>query len=391
MFTLFRGGKVYAPDALGKVDVLIAGEKIAYLAPQIEPPSGVGPIDVVDVTDRLIGPGLIDQHVHLTGGGGEGGFVSRTPEVVLSRVTRAGITTVVGCLGVDGTTRSMAGLLAKARGLEDEGISTYIYTGAYEVPTRTITGSVRSDLVLIDKVIGAGEIAISDHRSAQPSREEIRKLAAECRVGGMLGGKAGVLHLHVGNGKNGLGMLFEIVEESDIPISQFVPTHVNRDPVLFESAVRWGRQGGIIDITSGVNPDSGTGVGIKPSRAIRLALEKGVSIENISMSSDGNGSVPRFDERGRLQSLLVASPDSLCREFRDLVRLEGIALPEALKVVTATVAKILRLFPHKGAIAVGSDADLVVFDQELAIDQVWAKGRLMVREGKPIVRGTFEE
>ena len=71
-------------------------------------------------------PGFIDGHVHMTGGGGEGGYATRTPELSLSDAIRGGVTTIVGCLGTDGVTRSLAALLAKARALDEEGISTFI-------------------------------------------------------------------------------------------------------------------------------------------------------------------------------------------------------------------------------------------------------------------------
>ncbi len=67
----------------------------------------------------------------LLGGGGEGGFQNRTPEVKLSQLTSAGVTTVVGCLGTDGVGRDMTALISKARGLEAEGITTYPTSEAF--------------------------------------------------------------------------------------------------------------------------------------------------------------------------------------------------------------------------------------------------------------------
>ncbi|MDN5313438.1 MAG: hypothetical protein PWQ68_2412, partial [Thermoanaerobacteraceae bacterium] len=273
MFKILKGGRLFSPDDIGKKDVLIAGNFIANIAESINPAQDYGEVEVIDLRGKYVVPGFIDQHVHIIGGGGEAGFASRTPEVMLSHVTLAGITTVVGCLGTDGTTRHMASLLAKARGLEAEGISTYIYTGAYEVPTRTITENVRNDIILIDKVIGTGEIAISDHRSAQPGKEEIKKLAAEARVGGILSGKAGVLHLHVGDGQRKLGMIFEILEETEIPITQFTPTHINRNPYLLEDGIKFAKMGGMIDMTSGVSPASGARKSVKSSKAIKYCIE----------------------------------------------------------------------------------------------------------------------
>ena len=389
MLTLLKNAQVLAPEDRGINDILMCDGMIAAMAPRIDLPASLR-VEVHDVGGDYVVPGFIDQHVHLIGGGGEAGFVSRTPEVTLTNITRWGITTVVGCLGTDGITRHPESLLAKARSLAHEGISAYMYVGSYEVPPPTITGSVRSDIVLIGEIIGAGEIAVSDHRSSQPSIEDLGKLAAECRVGGMLSGKAGVLHLHIGDGKGALDPLVEVVETSDIPIAQIIPTHVNRNPYLFESSIEWGHRGGFIDITSGVSPAEGFGRAIKPSTALKKALDSGVPAHLITMSSDGNGSMPAFNDRGDLEGLLVASLSSLYREFVDAVILEGIPVGTALRVITKNVACGLRLYPRKGCIGIGGDADLVVLDANLAIKQVWARGRLMADSEGHIVKGTFE-
>lgn len=389
MFTILKGGQVLDPVNLGGKDLLIASGRIANIAEGISPFPDYGPVEVIDVTGNYVVPGFIDQHVHLIGGGGEGGFATRTPEVVLSQVTSAGITTVVGCLGTDGTTRHMTSLLAKARGLENEGISVYIYTGAYEVPTCTITENVRNDLIIIDKVIGCGEVAIADHRSAQPTKEDIKKLVAECRVGGLLSGKAGVLHLHIGDSKEGLGLLFEILEETSIPITQFTPTHINRNHSLLEQGIKFAKMGGMIDLTTGSNPRAGARRSIKPTQAIQHCLEQGVSMNQITMSSDGNGSLPVFDEHGQTIGLGVAELKSLYAEFKDLVK-EGTEITESLKVVTQNPARSLKLYPQKGTLRVGSDADILVLDKDLNIVHVFARGQCMVRDGQVVIKGTFE-
>ncbi|MDI6600390.1 MAG: beta-aspartyl-peptidase [Thermoanaerobacteraceae bacterium] len=386
MFKLLKNAHVFAPEDMGIKDILIAGDRIAMVEKDINI-SGLA-IEEYVLNGKLALPGFIDQHVHIIGGGGEAGYTSRTPEVMLSKLTTSGITTVAGLLGTDGTTRHVESLLARARGLEAEGISTYIYSGCYQLPTCTITGSIRNDIILIDKVIGAGEIAISDHRSSQPTIDELKRVAAEARVGGMLSGKAGVVHLHVGNGNGMLSMLFEIVESTEIPITQFVPTHINRRRELLEDGIRWGRMGGYIDITSGVSPKADVDKSIKPSEAIRMCIEGGVPLENITMSSDGNGSMPLFNEKGEIKGLLVADPHTLYEEFKDLAR--EIGIDKAASVVTSNVAKRLKNYPQKGYIAVGSDADIVVMDENMGIEMVFAKGRLMVDKGQAIIKGTFE-
>jgi len=389
LFTILQGGRVFSPSPLGVRDLVIAAGTITNIAEHVQPWPDYGDVEVVDVSGKYVVPGFIDQHVHLIGGGGEGGFATRTPEVALSHITRAGITTVVGCLGTDGTTRHVTSLLARARGLEEEGITAYIYTGAYEVPTCTIFGSVRQDIILIDKVIGCGEVAISDHRSAEPTREEIAKLAAQARVGGILSGKAGVLHLHVGDGKRRLSPLFDILSESDIPITQFTPTHLNRNRVLLEDAVRFARRGGMIDFTAGEAEGSETRPSLKPSEAVGICLAEGVDIGRMTMSSDGNGSMPSFDNHGRFCGLRMAEMSALPDALRDIVA-AGVNLSDALRLVTVNPARSLRLYPRKGVLASGSDADVCVLDGDLSIVHVLAKGRFMVRDGYPVIKGSFE-
>lgn len=391
VFTLLRNATVLAPENLGKRDVLLAGRMIAAVGENLAAPAGYD-CEVVDLAGCTLLPGLIDSHVHLIGGGGEGGYATRTPEIQLSKVTTSGVTTVVGCLGTDGTTRHVESLLAKARGLETEGISTYIYSGAYELPTPTVTGGIRRDIILIDKVIGAGEIAMSDHRSAQPSVQEYRKLIAEARVGGMLSGKAGIVDMHMGDGADGLKPLFEITANGEIPKTQILPTHVNRNPSLFEESLEWARQGGYMDITSGIAPTDDDNSGcIKPSKAAKRALDAGVKASQITMSSDGNGSMPIFDAAGNTVGVGVASQATLLQETRDMILEEGIAPEVAVQFVTSNVAKALKLWPQKGCVAVSSDADLLAVDEKTyELRHVWAKGRHMVAASKPLVKGTFE-
>lgn len=389
-FTLLKNAHVIAPEDLGVKDILVAGEKIAMIGEGLSLPA-IYDCEVVDCEGNYVVPGFIDSHVHLIGGGGEGGYATRTPEIQLTDITTSGVTTVLGLLGTDGVTRHVASLLAKARGLEDEGITAYIYSGSYEIPTPTITGSVRNDIILIDKVIGTGEIAMCDHRSSQSPKEAYQQITAEARVGGMLSGKAGVVNMHLGDGEDGLKMLYEITKNGEIPKTQIIPTHVNRNKRLFKEAIEWAKQGGIMDVTSSVSPETGSSHSVKSSEAVKQALEAGVNIENITMSSDGNGSMPIFDEAGNNIGVGVASQISILNEFRDMVQKENIAITDAIKIITSNIAKFTKLYPKKGCLANNSDADILVLDKDLQLQHVWARGTHMVENGKPIVFGTFEK
>ncbi len=387
MATLIRGGEVYSPSSMGKQDVLIMTDRIAAVSEpgQIEI-KGL-PVLEVNASDRLIIPGLIDTHVHILGGGGEGGPATRAPEITIEDIISSGVTTVIGCLGTDGTTRHMESLLAKARGLEIEGITTFIFSGSYQIPVVTITGSVRSDIALIDRVIGAGEIALSDHRSSQPTFEEFTRLAAECRVGGMLGKKAGVLHCHLGDGPRKLDYFFRLVKETEIPVTQVIPTHANRNAELLEEAIRFILQGGYVDLTAGEEPDSDDQE-VSIATALKLCRKKEASLEHITISSDSNGSMPRFDSQGRLVGLTIATQKTLLSNFRYLMKNKIVDLEEAIKLFSTTPSIFYKL-PRKGEIKPGRDADLLLMDKGFHLTDVYSRGRRMMADGKLLVKSTF--
>ena len=382
---LFTGCEVYAPASMGVKDVLVAGGKIVAVADKITPPTGLE-VEVISGPGRLI-PGLIDCHVHIAGAGGEGGPATRTPEMTESQMLDGGITTVIGCLGTDGLTRSVESVLMKAKSLRAEHVSCWIYTGAYQVPTPTILGDVGRDIALIDEVIGVGEVALADHRSSCPTVAELIHLTEHARVGGMLGGKAGIVNIHMGDAADPFRVLYQAVEQSELKLNQFLPTHITRNDDIFADAKTYGKEG-YVDITASsypYYPEYET----KPSKAIKELLEAGVPLEHITMSSDGCGSLPDFDEQGNLVKLDTGQPASIFQELCDAVDQEGLPLEKALQVVTSNPADILKL-PGKGRIAPGADADLVVMDNERRIVHVVARGAFMVKHGKMIKKGTFE-
>jgi len=389
MAILIRQAGVNSPSSLGLKDILIAGNRIEAVGePGKIKLQGVN-VETVEGKGKFLLPGLIDSHVHILGGGGEGGPATRAPEIAVEDIISSGVTTLIGCLGTDGITRHMTSLLAKARALEVEGITTYIYSGSYEIPVKAMTGSVRSDLVLIDKVIGAGEIAISDHRSSQPTFEEIARLAAECRVGGMLGGKAGVLHIHMGDGGKRLELLFRLIKETEIPVSQVIPTHVNRNRQLLDEAIEYVLAGGYMDLTAGVDPEDESDSDVSVETAVRLCLEKNVPLAQVTVSSDSNGSLPVFDKLGNLVGLTIATQRTLFKKFRSLVGRTILTLEQAAQLFAANPARFYKLH-QKGEIKEGKDADVILLDQDLNLTDVIAKGRIMMTGGKLLAKGTFK-
>ena len=380
---LLKNAQVYAPELLGLQDVLVAGGKIVALARTLVAPHG-WPIEVLDLQGQTLIPGLIDGHTHLAGGGGEAGAATRVPSVQLTHLTLAGVTTAIGLLGTDARTRSIAELLACARGLSELGFNALCYTGSYEVPTTTLTGSVRGDIVHIDRIVACGEVALSDHRSSQPTFDELVKLAADCHVAGMMTGKAGLLHLHMGDGKRGLSLVNRALDETELPARTFHPTHVNRQKWLWQDAKALAKRGCTVDATAFPADDES----LSAAQAMADWLDSDMPRERLTVSSDGGGCLPSFDQDGVLVHMDVGRSAALLEEIRILVA-DGRLLQDVLPFVTSNVARLFRL-PQKSRIAVGADADLVVLGQSLAVREVLIGGQWFVRNAMPVRRGLFE-
>jgi beta-aspartyl-dipeptidase (metallo-type) len=375
MLTLLRVKEVHTPEPSGCRDIVVANGRIVVLGNDLPVPSGL-PVEVVELGEGVAVPGFIDQHVHVTGGGGEGGFSTRCPPLTATEIVAAGITTVVGVLGTDSVSRSPADLLARTRGLREEGISAYMYTGAYRVPPPTLTGDVQRDIAWIPEVIGVGEIAISDHRSAQPTDAEIARVVAEARIGGMLSRKRGICHFHVGSGRRGLAPLQTLLRETEIPPDQVIPTHVNRHRRLLEESAAYALEfGASVDVTSFDFPDRSA---VGAVEAVHYLVDAGVPVARITMSSDCNGSLPEFDEAGTLVGMRMATNRALLADWQSLVRAGRLAFADALSLITRNAAQVLGLSGTKGRLAAGADGDITVLGPDLAPVAVFVGGRRLL-------------
>ncbi len=385
MLTLVENARVFAPEDLGVCQLLIGGGHVLALERGGQAMQ-VNACERVDLEGRALVPGFIDGHAHITGGGGEDGFASRVPPVPLSVFTSAGVTGVVGVLGTDDSTRDTRSLVAAAYGLREEGMGAWCHTGGYRVPPVTLTGDVRDDIVYIDPVIGVGEVAISDHRSSQPTDAELMRVASDAHVAGLIAGKAGILHLHLGDGRRGLDPVRRILAETELPPRVFNPTHVNRRKGLFDESLELARQGCTVDITAfPVDDDEDAW---PASVALGRALDAGIPSERVTISSDGGGCLPVYDAQGRMQSMDIGRPSSLVTALRALVG-DGRSLPEILPAFTSNVADLLML-SGRGRIAAGAYADLVAFDDSYNITDVMASGVWHRRAGVQLRAGQFE-
>ena len=381
MFTILKNTKLYAPEFLGKKDILVVGEKIIAIEDNLDTYIN-DKTTVWDAKEKIVIPGLIDQHIHVIGAGGKQGFSSMTPEVQLSDLIACGTTTINSLLGTDGTVRDIRTLYGKVKALEEEGISTSMFCGYYGVDTPTITDSIQADMIFIDKIIGC-KIAISDIRSSYPTATELLRKLNQIRNGGFLARKKGILHVHLGDLDTKMDILFELVQKHQFPIEYISPTHVGRTKALFDQAIEFAKLGGMIDITTAASQY------IAPYKSVLYAIEQGVSIENMTFSTDGHAGLTKFDDKGKEIGARSAIISKNLEETVLLVKEGNLPIEEAFKLVTTNPAKNLGL-KHKGSIKVNNDADFCCFDEDLNLVDVFARGRQMMKDGEIIVKGNFE-
>ncbi len=358
---LIKNGIVFAPEKLGTKDILVS-EKIEEIDDEIESKHA----KVIDAENLFVIPGFIDLHNHVNGAGGEGGPETRSIPINADSLMKNGITTVVGLLGTDGYTRSLVDLLMHVRKLQRQGMSAYMLTGSYQVPGPTITGRIANDIILINEIVGV-KISLSDHRSSYPERKELISTASEARVAGMLSGKPGFIMVHMGEGKGKFNPILNVIENTEIPITQFIPTHIDRNEDLLDAAVEYGKRNGYLDITGHVE-----GKYPRTLSTIKHLIAHGVSIDNITITTDGNGSMPEFDENGNLIKIEISDSSSLIKLFKSVMENDDRFIPEFLKTITVNPANRLKL--KKGRIEKGYDADLLIFDQELNLVYTISRG-----------------
>ena len=360
LLLLIEAGEVHAPEPVGRADVLVAGGKVAAVGKVDRRALDKlgGPWEVVSAAGRLVVPGLIDPHEHLQGGSGEGGFRKQTPEIRVTVLVAAGITTVVGCLGVDTTTKSMAGLLGRAKALREEGLTAFVWTGGYNVPPTTLLEGVHEDITLVAEVVGAGEIAVADTRSTDPDVRELARLVHDAAARGLLAGKCGLTHFHVGDRPERLSLLRQLLDSHDVKPEWLYPTHVERTEPLMREAISVARRGCPVDVVEG-----------DLAKWLKFYLDNGGPSERLTVSSDA----------------AITPPKSLFDQVRGCVTDHGFQLPDVLRHVTSNTADVLKL-PNKGRLAEGKDADVLVLERgSLDLIEVIAGGRRLLRGGNPTV------
>ncbi len=368
MLKLLKNVRLFDPKDQGIKDIIILKDIIyKILSPQKKYEYAFD--EIYDCDGKMAFPGIIDGHVHIIGGGGEKGPCSRIGEISFDEIVLSGITTVVGLLGADGKTKSLNSLYAKAKALQLNGLTTYIYTGSYELPPLTLTDDVTNDLLLIDKVIGVGEIAIADARSSHPDTKELLEVSTKTYMGGLLSNKAGIVHLHVGDGSGKIDVLNMLLKNCDLPIDMFLPTHINRNKELFKDGIQYLKNGGKIDLTSGET------IGLSIPDALEYLINIGANLDNVTISSDAHASMPQGG---------ICNIKDLFADIKQSIIAKNIDAELVFSFVTVNAAKTLKLYPKKGVLRAYSDADILIIDKDYSINKLFAMGRLLVDKNRVI-------
>ena len=372
MLLLLKNAATYAPEYLGRKDIMICGENIFRISDDIAPESiaSLGG-EVIDCSSNIVVPGFVDGHVHPLGGGGEGGFSSRTPEGFAEDFIEGGTTTIIGMLGTDGITRDHVSLLAKIREFSEKGLNAYMLTGSYRFPVKTITGDLAKDIVLIPEIIGVGEVAISDHRASSMSSEELQRLTMDARVAGLLSGKSGVCVFHLGDAQARLELLFKATEDGTLSSSQIMPAHISRSNELLKEGLRWVKErGGYIDFTADEDFTHAT---------LGDLYDQGVDFGKICVSSDAFGSLPVFDNEKNLIELESAPANALMKVFVNTVDEAGMDISKALMPFTVNPSRFYRLVDAGiGVIEESKKANLLIMSKDFEVTGVFSRGRFLL-------------
>lgn len=177
--------------------------------------------------------------------------------------------------------------------------------------------------------------------------------------------------------------MFEEIVNRGFPIRHIRPTHCARDKYVFSKALEFAKRGGRIDITTG-----GSCCFESPADAVEAAWDAGIEPSIMTMSSDGHGSVPRFNEKGEMVGLGVGGVACNLRDLKKLIA-RGHAVEKVLPLLTRNVARGLGM-KGKGEVSAGNSADLCLFDENWELQDVYSKGVLMMKDKELLQKGTFE-
>jgi dihydropyrimidinase len=394
---VIRGGEVLDADGARREDVGIAGGVVARIGPDLR---GTREIDA---TGRLLLPGALDAHVHLSSPPGDDRPGPRWVDDFTSGSRAAlagGVTTVGNMTFLARGETPLAGLAREAVAVGEQAIADVLcHPVIQDVTPATLAeiprlpeagcGTIKCFLSMpgfdaqaaryveairlagesglltmlhcedhalladaVARLVAAGRTALRHYAESRPPIAEVVATQRAVAIAEATGAPVYVVHLSCARA-------LEVCGEAR---ARGVPVHVETRPLyLHLTAERL------------LEPDGAKYVGQPPLRAaadvdalwagIRDGVVSTVCTDHAPWSLEAKldpaCSITRL--RPGVENLQTLVP----MLWSEGVRTGRISPRRFVEVTSANAARLLGLFPRKGAIAVGSDADIVVFDPEL--------------------------
>jgi N-acetylglucosamine-6-phosphate deacetylase len=385
--TLLHVGKaITSKGEIANAGILIRDGEIEMVGPRsgMELPSAATEIQATDSTAI---PGFVDVHIH----GAGGHDVMEANETALSTIT--------GRLAAFGTTSLLATTITASA--DDtcrsvEGIAKYI-SGQYQ------TSDTRAEILGIHF---EGPFLSKERRGVHPA-EWLQLPSAELlqRFLQAAAGNARILTIApelLGatpciDAARSLGMVVSIghtdatYEQARAAVAHGAhhATHVynamrpftHRDPGVIGAVLT------TPEVTAELIAD-----GIHVDEIAMKVLLQAKGAQGVVLISDGTSATGMPDGEYMLGGLKVTVNGGVCRNaegrlagstltldraLRNIVGL-GIPLADAVRMLTLNPATLLGIEFKKGALRTGADADIVLLNDGLEIERVWARGRVVL-------------
>jgi N-acetylglucosamine-6-phosphate deacetylase len=370
-----RSRRIVCPGETLDGEVVVDGGRIA----SVRPVPSAGDDELLDLGDRWLVPGYIDPHVHGGGGAqcntsdaeeiatvarfhaghGTTGLVATTVaapmeelESALDAIARCDAPTVIGA-HLEGPFLS-----PKRPGAMDpelfikpdvEQLRRLLEAGAGRVRVMTIAPELPGSLELVELLAREGIVASIGHTNA--TDPEVRAAAAA-------GARAAT---HVFNAMAPLhhrepGVVGAVLDLAGVSC-ELICDGVHVDPVAMRLLLRAKAVAGTRLVTDAMSaagmPDGEYRLGGRP-----------VSVVDGRAVLTGGGSI-------------AGSTLTMERAVQNAVGLIGVSVEEAILMASTNSARLLGLEGRKGEISAGSDADLVVLDESLAVEATMVAGEWM--------------
>ena len=407
---IVRGGDIITVDGRRRADIRVVGETIAEIGPGLAPRDS--DTEMVDAGGRLVLPGGIDPHVHLSAFWADD-YTSGSQAAIAG-----GITTVGNMLPLP-TEGVLAGQAAAIAEIERQAIADVMLHPIIDDPTSAI------DELL--EMVGTGTTSLKVFMArpgfddAYPSFRQLVNAAGETGVLSMIHAEdAQVIDIVsrqlVDSGRGSLRYYAEsrprgaelvateraitLARETGSPI-YFV--HLSSEPAL--DATRRARAEGLpvyvetrpiyLHLTDEryLGPDGPLFVGQPPLRTLIDVAAMWTGLADGSIDVIGTDHAPWTREqkmdpalsvtrvRAGMSNLQVMLP-MLYSEGVDRDRL---TIERFVAVTSTNPAKLFGLYPRKGTVAVGADADLVLWDprarRRVNAEDMFSRSGFSVYEG----------